>query len=383
MTQSNRRSPQAGLTLIELMVSMAIGLVLVLAMITLLINVNRNNSELAKTNRLIENGRFATQLLAADLVHTGFWDGFIPRFDDMDNADVPTDVPTAVPDPCLAYDVATWTAGYKSNLVGLAVQGYEIPATVPSPTLSVCASKVVKPKASTDVLFVRHVENCLPGVGDCAADTAGELYFQLQRCGTTAPVPSYVLDTAGFTMQKRNCTAAADKRKYVSNLYYIRDYAVTDGDGVPTLMRSQFGLSGGVLGYKAADALIEGVEGFRVEYGVDNVSDSGEAVDFTAAIEWADTAKLISPRNRGDGIPDANYIRCTTATPCTVAQLMNVTAVKLYILVRSERTSPGYKDTKTYNLGSTTLGPFNDAYKRHLFTQTIRLTNIAGRRETP
>jgi type IV pilus assembly protein PilW len=29
------------------------------------------------------------------------------------------------------------------------------------------------------------------------------------------------------------------------------------------------------------------------------------------------------------------------------------------------------------------VGPFNDGYKRHLFTQTIRLTNISMRRETP
>lgn len=383
MKQRHPRSPHRGFTLVELMVSMAIGLLLVLAMITLLINVNRNNSELSKTNRLIENGRFAMQLLQADIVHAGYWDGFIPGFDDMDATGVPADVPTAVPDPCLAYTVADWTAAYKTSLLGIAVQGYEIPATVPSPTLSVCADRVVNPKASTDVLFVRHAESCVPGVSNCAADTAGELYLQVQRCGTSVPTPPYVLDTTGFTLQKRNCAAAADKRKYVSSLYYIRSYATTVGDGVPTLMRSQFGLSGGVLGYKAADALIEGIEGFRVEYGVDNVSDSGEAVNFTQAVVWADPAKLVSPRNRGDGIPDANYIRCTTATPCTVAQLMNVTAVKLYVLVRSERATPGYQDTKTYEMGSTTLGPFNDAFKRHLFTQTMRLTNVAGRRETP
>jgi type IV pilus assembly protein PilW len=62
---------------------------------------------------------------------------------------------------------------------------------------------------------------------------------------------------------------------------------------------------------------------------------------------------------------------------------MNVVAVKLYVLVRSDVVTPGYTDEKTYNLGSTTLGPFKDGFKRHLFTQTIRLVNVSSRRETP
>ncbi|OGB08032.1 MAG: hypothetical protein A3E79_18250 [Burkholderiales bacterium RIFCSPHIGHO2_12_FULL_61_11] len=390
MKQPTRRLPQSGFTLIELMVSMAIGLLIVLALITLLINVNRNNSEMGKTNRLIENGRFALQLLQADISHAGFLGGYVPQFDDLTAAVVPTDFP-AVPDPCadwaaLAADPdPTVLPAYKANLVGIAVQGYEIPAVVPSPTLSVCASRVTLPKANTDVLIVRHVENCVPGVGDCPAFTAGELYFQAARCGTTVPSPAYVLDSDAtlLTLQNRDCATTAELRKFVSSLYYVRDYAVTAGDGIPTLMRSQFGLSGGVLQHKTAEALIEGVEGFRVEYGIDNISDSGEAVDFTTAINWADPANLTSPRNRGDGIPDNAYVRCTTAAPCTADQLMNAVAVKLYVLVRSEKTTPGYTDTKKYEMGSTTLGPFNDAYKRHLFTQTVRLTNLSARRETP
>ena len=62
---------------------------------------------------------------------------------------------------------------------------------------------------------------------------------------------------------------------------------------------------------------------------------------------------------------------------------MNVTAVKLYVLVRSREASPGYTDTKTYTLGGTVMGPFNDDFKRHVYVSTVRLPNIAGRRETP
>ena len=79
----------------------------------------------------------------------------------------------------------------------------------------------------------------------------------------------------------------------------------------------------------------------------------------------------------------AAQVARTTASPCTAEQLMNVTAVKMYVLARNREPSRGYTDTKTYQLGETSLGPFNDHYKRHVFSTVVRLPNISGRRETP
>ena len=408
---------QRGFTLIELMVSMVIGLFIALALVTLLINVNRNNSELSKTNRLIENGRFAAQMLQADISHAGYWGGHLPRFDDLTNAGIPSDVPTALPDPCVDWTtLAASSPTYKVNLIGIPVQSYEIPAVVPSPTVSVCGTRVVSPQPSTDVLFVRHLDTCSAGVDTGCAYKPNDYYFQVERCGTTVPTTPYffekyvdagTVDTT-FTGHKRAvtvagvtpaCTAVAfeDKRRFVSNMYYVRNYAVTAGDGIPTLMRSTFTEGE----HPAADALIEGIEGFSVEFGLDNKSDTGANVNFAAAVSWANANLLTSPTNRGDGIADGAYVRCTTASPCTAAQLMNAVVARVYVLVRSEAKSVGYTDSKVYCLGSscpaatsTTCpvgtantaplqGPFCDGYKRHVFTQTIRLTNVSGRRETP
>lgn len=375
------RALQAGFTLIELMVSMVMGLFIVLALVTLLINVNRGNSELSKTNRVIENGRFALQLLQADVLHAGFWGGHVPGFDDLSNTAVPADVPNAVPDPCLA--LGSWDAQHKTNLMGIGIQAYEIPALVPTPTLSVCGTRVVSPQPNTDVLVVRHAETCVAGVGGCPAVVAGDVYFQAGRCtNTTSPTFTTtvaLLATDSFTLTNRDCATAADLHKYVSSLYYIRNYAVSPGDGVPTLMRSQFNGTS----HAGADALIEGVEGFRVELGIDSLSDTGAAADFGQAVVWASTTSLDSPTNRGDGNPDGAFVSCTTATPCTPAQLMNTVAVRIHVLIRSENASSGYRDNKTYDMGSTTLGPFDDGFKRHLFTQTVRLVNVSARRETP
>jgi len=379
------RSLQSGFSLIELMVAVTISLLIMAAILTLYVDISRNNNEMAKTNVQIENGRFAIQLLQSDISHGGFWDGYTPRFDNLTVEDAPADVPTAVPDPCVAY--ASWGAAYITNLLGIAVQSYEADE-VPTE----CVGLVSSPKANTDVVVVRHAENCVPGVGNCEASAAGKLYFQASFCADDPEL--YVLDTNGFTLHQRavpaglaNCADAAspnfsDIRKFISNIYYIRDYSVTPGDNIPTLMRSQFDLAGGVLEHQPAQALIEGIEGFRVELGIDNRSDSGAPVNNSAAIIWADAENKISPTNRGDGAPD-EFVRCTTADPCTEEQLANVVAVKLYVLVRSLETTPGYTDEKTYHLGSTELGPFEDGYKRHVFSTTVRLTNISGRRETP
>ncbi|MEO8654819.1 MAG: PilW family protein [Ramlibacter sp.] len=396
---------QSGFTLVELMISMVIGLFIVLALLTLLINVNRNNSEMTKSNRVIENGRFTLQMLEADVSHVGFWAGFVPKFDDLTHIGAPTDVPTAVPDPCLAY--GAWDAQYKTNLIGIPLQSYEIPAVVPSPTVPVCAARVVNPQPSTDVLVVRHLEPCIAGVdAGCAAPNATDVYFKIPRCMDNNPLSpnfpqystvTYALGTSATLaltpLYKRNCTIAssanpndgpANPYRFTSSLYYVRNYAVTAGDGVPTLMRSQFTSAA----HQAADAVIEGVQGFQVELGLDTVSDSGGPVSFTTAITWADITNLKSPTNRGDGIPDS-YVRCTVASPCTADQLMNAVAAKIYVLVRAENQTAGYTDTKSYCLASSCptaadkLGPFNDHYKRHLFTQTVRLTNVSARRETP
>jgi type IV pilus assembly protein PilW len=80
-----------------------------------------------------------------------------------------------------------------------------------------------------------------------------------------------------------------------------------------------------------------------------------------------------------------------------VDQLRNVVAVKLYVLARNLQETAGYEDTKEYCLESPEVDSGADCsadalfqpdvnekkYKRHLFSSTIRLVNVSGRRETP
>lgn len=474
-TCPTRLAMQSGLSLIELMISLGISMVVLAGLTALLVNVSTTNNELAKANAQIENGRFAVQLIESEVVHAGFWGGFVPQFDDVNWAVGPTDTPSAIPDPCLEYTAANWTPAHINNLVGIALQSADA-----APGGCVLANK----KTSTDVLVVRHADTCIVGATGCDTKTDGKMYFQTSRCtagaagtaqagststtiklepassrsstaaadnayvgmtirltagtgqgqsaaisgfsattstatidGTWATTPDAtteytivenVLSTTGLDLRKRgsDCAAAAkaDLRKFVSHIYYIRDYATTVGDGIPTLVRSEFDPAGApALAHQSAQALVEGIEGFAVELGIDN---KVTRCDLNSSVAYGVIAKInpltckvdkllddnTLPTNRGDGNPD-EFIRCTTAVPCTAQQLANVVAAKIYLLVRNTEASGGYKDTKTYCLAAlaadntcpdgSSYGPRNDRFKRHLFSTTVRLTNVSGRRETP
>jgi len=66
----------------------------------------------------------------------------------------------------------------------------------------------------------------------------------------------------------------------------------------------------------------------------------------------------------------------------TITDWANVVTVRMHILARNTRETGGHKDEKTYNLGPVVVGPFNDKYRRHVYSEMIRLMNVSGRRET-
>ena len=371
-------SSTRGFGLVELMVSMAIGLVIIAALVALFAGTSRNNRAMATANSVIENGRFAIQLLEDDLLHAGYWGTWVPRFDNPTVEVAPGDAPTAVPNPCLAYDATAWNAAYYSNLIGIPVQAYQADdAGLP------CGAVIADAVPDSDVLVVRHAEMCVPGASGCEANVNGKIYIQSSLCASETP-QMVIGPTAAFTLTARNCTAPAQKRKFISHIYYVRDYARVAGDGIPTLVRSEFDLVGGTLAHQPPVPLIEGVDALRVEIGIDDTSRTGNAVDNAAAINWLDEETKDAATNRGDGIPDGAFVRCTAATPCTAADLANATAVRLYVLARSREPTTGYTDTKEYQLGAAgPLGPYGDGFKRHVYSTTVRLINVSGRRERP
>ncbi len=443
---SARMRRQAGFTLVELMVGLALGMLVMAALTALLINVNRNNGELARNTSIIENGRFTMQMLEQDLSHAGYWGGFVPAFDDLSypapGRTYKSDAPDAAPDPCLGYSSTNWTTmtsssvsvGHIQRLVGTPVQVYAVDSSGTTPSIGTCGSTWLQNlQPNTHVVFVAHAAPCTVASSsdeDCTAET-GALYFQRGNCTDSSSTyftafPYYMLAAAtdaslsNFTQRNRGCSAAATTRgtgknnlapayKLSWHVYYVRNYSVTSGDGVPTMMRRSFKLVSGTPAWAGAEALIEGIEGFRVELGIDGKSRTGAAValaDFIDEVNWSAAADRTSPTNRGDGSPES-FTQCGS-TGCSAVQLVNVTAVKLYVLVRATTPTASFRDGKTYTLGDTggggvcllgsaatgtgcialakptncQAGTVNTCdYRRHLYTRAVRLTNISMRRE--
>src|SRR5450830_1057037 len=64
---------QHGLTLIELMVALVVGLLLVIAMSAIFVNSSTSRRELALSAEVIEHGRYGLDVLDRELSQTGFY----------------------------------------------------------------------------------------------------------------------------------------------------------------------------------------------------------------------------------------------------------------------------------------------------------------------
>ncbi len=336
---------ERGFTLIELMIAVGLSLMILAGLVTVFVNNSNTRKEIERTTRQIENGRYATELLSNNLIHAGFYAEFDPTL---------VAAPAAMIEAC-STDPNDIRAG-----LALPIQGYRRDATTSDTGLS-CLTDL---KDNTDVVVVRRASTCVAGSTGCDALTSGSFYyFQASLCNPTegneelasgTVTDWYRLDTvtANLNRHKRTCLVSsclcstaplAEIRRYYTHIYFVANNSVGT-DGVPTLKRAELTGSGFTI-----VPLVEGIENLKLDYGIDT---------------------------NGDGMPESY-----SPTPSTVADWRNVTAAKVYVLARNTETSPGYTDSKTYTLDSaTTVGPFSNGYRRHVFNTTVKLANVAGRR---
>jgi type IV pilus assembly protein PilW len=349
-----RRRFQAGLTLIEFMVSVAIGMLMIAALATLIANQSSTRSEIEKSGRMIENGRYAINTMVNDLQMAGYWG----------ELSIQPTAPAALPDPCSV------TPADLEAAMGLHVQGYDSPATLPV-SLAACVSEH---KPGTDVLVVRRVDPDMSAVQtagaiDLSKVAEGQVYLQTGLNALATAITTVVAagsgddatNTATFTLTNKDKVSRAGVRKMVVDIYYVSKCSVpvgtscTAGDNgtpIPTLKRVELGVSGGVPAL-ATITLAEGVENLQIDYGVDTDS---------------------------DGSPNGVDVN---GSALTVADWPNVVTVKLHVLARGPEASGGFDDTKSYSMG--TAGSVSPAagersYKRHAFVQSVRLVNPSSRR---
>ena len=343
-----RWSRARGVTLVEVMVGAAAGLLLLSALAALFANNSAARGEIDRVSQQVENGRFALELLRDDVHMAGYYGGLSTESMQPSAACVPR-TGVGVTDATLGWNAASATTP-------LAIHGYASGDVPPDETC------FTHQKAGTDVLVLRSVETQAVAVGTAASDSnETDTFLQISSCNdplVDPPDRPFVLAAGGpgaatrFVLRDGDCTTAAPVRKLLVHAYYVGKCSVCSGsgDGIPALRVVE--LAGSTA---TNSSLVEGIETMRVEYALD--------------------------RDR-DGVTEA-IVRCQTGTDsCTASDWQNVIGVQIYLLARSAAPSPGHLDRKVYDMGlAGTLPAYGDAYKRRRFSAMVTAYNRAGSRE--
>ena len=345
------RPRQAGLSLVELMISIVIGLLLMAGITSLISAQSQARGELEKSGRQIENGRYALTVLQDEIQHAGYFGQF---------SGAVAALPALPALPCGQAANAATLALLEASLA-LPLQGYDAPATVPA-TLSACLP-AANHVAGTDILVVRRAE-AITTPATVASALDGYIYLQSTPDAIKAgfgPDPSPTAPTVYTLVDKAVPPQPAGLRRYIARLYYISpchvyaagaaecSAAADQGRPVPTLKRIDLALSGGVVA-ASETALVDGIQNLQFDYGVAGANSA---------------------------VPDESYV-----TAPAVADWPNVMTVQVSLLARTSEPSMGPPDAKRYRMGvAGTVGPFSDAYRRHVYTALVRAVNPGSRRE--
>ena len=344
-----RRSRRSkGFSLIELMVALVIASILLIALSSLFVNNTSARNELEKSSRQIENGRYAMQILADDIRHAGYYGPLI-------SAPALPGSYANLPDAC-----STTTTTVRDGM-GLPVQGYEGAATaaaLDSGKVGLSGTTAAGYKANTAVLVVRRAHTSI------AASAANEFQHSGQRLrrGHAAvrdgrrPAGTFNLhaNTAPGCMPLSGAPGATIA-PFLTRIYFIstcsRASCASGADTVPTLKRIDITPTS-----TDVTPIVDGIENMQFDYGIDT-----------------------SPF---DGVPDVytNDATAHAAVVPTLPEWSNVMAVRIYLLARNVESSGAFTDVKTYRLGPVNYTPGGN-FKRHAYTELVRLVNPSGRRE--
>lgn len=314
------RLRESGLSLVELMVAMTLGIFLVGAVASLFVASKRSYTETERFARLGENGRFALQRLSDDLRLAGFF-GEVPateiRRDDGLGA-----ISGDCSSPGGALDTGNYIAVVRASNAGTALGC--ITDAVPGTDVIVVKSARPFPLSDGD----RDDETDDDGSIDTPAAPDGEHLYILSNTVTG------LLFEGGDTLDSNEVPPGATAWEYRTQIFYARAALV------PQLSRKVVRWDG--TGFAVAtEDLLEGVEWLKVMVGQDS-DDDGVADGFTPStgtIDWS-----------------------------------RAPALQLYVLLRSPDIEAGYTDTRRYALGDQTLAP-GGGFRRIVVQGSVALRN--------
>jgi len=345
------RRNAAGLSLIEMMVAMVIGLVLMLGVVQVFL-ASRTASRLAEGNaRAQENGRFALEFLQRDIRMAGHFGCVNDQAHFIKGEG----------DPTIETGAATGS-GHPLDF-SVSIQGYEAGGTGPgtdltlggswsAPTGLPTAISGLNPRPGSDILVLRYLAPEGVPVTTLAPSSNSVVGFnavagaRLAEGGGAAPNLFGVADCSHVNVFKGTYAAGkvtasgSNLSRYTvqptgqtmiyraeSVVYFVGTSGTT---GEPALMRAR---SDGGNGYTAAEELVEGIENMQLLFGLDSTSIISATTPPTGNITTVATASGVT----------------TDANAAAANQWRRVGQVQVGILARSPLSSQAEAPTVAAN----------------------------------
>jgi type IV pilus assembly protein PilW len=342
----NRPSRSRGLTLIELMIAMTLGLVLVGGAFKIFMDSSRTYGIHETESRLEENARYVVSVMEADLRMAGYW-GFAKGVSGITGTTLQTD-PAAT---TLAGAAASTCGTNFGTDLGTPLEGANDGYSL------VCTAYQGRPMPSSDTLTVRRAALN-------ASSVSASAIGPLRICSTRTNVALVNTVSACQADQTPAENSPGTIHDLIAHTYYVARDAASSSN-VPTLWRKSLNNVGTVPTFQDEE-ILAGVEDLQVQFGIDYTGTTGIAQQY------------VDPIAAGS-LPSG-------------AQIV---AVRVWVLIRADTQESGFTDNRTYvyanratqngtvrdlTTGSTAGMAYqpNDHYRRLLVSRTIMIRNVLG-----
>lgn len=361
----------AGLSIIEMMVALTIGMILLLAL-TRLFATSRSTYTLEEgLARVQESGRFAMEFLAQDIRMAGYI-GCASAMtttvqNNLNNASAygtnassgqylrghtytgSGTTPSALTDwtpelPGVVNGVTYFSAGDVEPYTDVLVirRGSETSVSLGDPM----------PNTSADLKINSNPGDLAKGDIVMISDCSGADIFQITGPDSLAGGASNMTHNTGAVVDPGNASQSFSKiydndaqiMKLITRIYYIGRRSNSTSNP-PALFRREVDANNDAELSITTQELVEGVERMKLSY--------GEDTDTTS-----------------DNVPDI-YRSSASA----VSDWTRITSVRLGVLVATTSTVEQVTDTRTYDIAGNTVGPFNDNKRRRIFNSIVQLRN--------